>query len=106
MQKTRKKNTLGPKRRQMRRLGPFSFLGLPPALAAVSFVLASVGLRWPSLDFVGRGCCGASLAAVDPCWPALAAVGLHSPSLAAVGRRCGPLWASSGPKVGIWVCSG
>ena len=38
-------------------------------LAAVSFVLAAVGL----------------------CWPLLVAVGLHWPSLAAVGRRCRPL---------------
>ena len=38
-------------------------------LAAVSFVLAAVGLHWPSL----------------------VAVGLHWPSLAAVGRHCRPL---------------
>ena len=73
----------------------------------MSFVLAAVGLRWPSLDFVG--CCGASLAAVDLRWPALAAVGLRLPSLAAVGvvraKGCGECGAAADVVMVTWWLS-
>ena len=111
MQKNTKKNILGPKQRQMHRLGPFRLHG--PALAAVSFVLAAVGLRWPSLHFVG--CHGRSLAAVDGHWLlwmvvgccewSLAAVDLSSPALAAVDLRW-LLWAVVVAFVGVVQAKG
>ena len=71
-------------------LGPFSSLwaciGLHGLLWA--FILTAVGLRWPSLDFVG--CCGPSLAAVDVRFPVLAVLGL-----------CWLLWAIIVAFVGI-----
>ena len=82
-----------------------------PALACVGLrfgccgpTLAVLGLRW--LLWAVVGCCGPSLVAVDLRSPALAAVGLRWPSLALVGC-CGPSlwpsWASSGPRVGMWM---
>jgi len=72
MQKTRKKNTLGPNDADAS-FGPFFvFVGLRWLL------LAAVSLRWPALGAVGRR------------WPALAVVGC-----------CGPSRASSGPKMGV-----
>src|ERR1700678_2314982 len=70
----KKKAYLWPKRRDWRRLGPFSLCG--PSLALV-------------------GCCGPSWACVGLRWPSLASVGLPGPALAFVGR-CWLLWAFLG----------
>src|ERR1700678_1619026 len=70
----KKKAYLWPKRRDWRRLGPFSLCG--PSLAVV-------------------GCCGPSWACVGLRWPSLASVGLPGPALAFVGR-CWLLWAFLG----------
>src|SRR6202522_2493312 len=70
----KKKAYLWPKRRDWRRLGPFSLCG--PSLAVV-------------------GCCGPWWALVGLRWPSLASVGLPGPALAFVGR-CWLLWAFLG----------
>jgi hypothetical protein len=116
MQKNTKKNTLGPKRHIWRHLGPFSSSWACVGRCGPSFwllwacvgrpctLLAAMDGRW--LLWTVVGCCGWSLAAVDLSSPALAAVDLRWPSLAFVGC-CGPslwpLWASSRPKVGMWM---
>src|SRR5271168_1174458 len=72
-EKIEKKKNLGPKRRQTRRLGPFSSSW------------AFVGRHW-----LLNGYCGPSLTCVGRRWPSLALwafVGLRWPSLAAVGLR-------------------
>src|SRR6202522_1725356 len=90
-EKIEKKTHLGPKRRQTRRLGPFSslwaFVGLCwPSLATQWLLWVFVGLHWPSLAVVG--CCGHLWACVGCCGLLWACVGLRWLSLAAMGLRC------------------
>src|ERR1700678_1956542 len=89
-----KKTHLGPKRRQTRRLGPFSsswacvgLLGCcGPLWAFVGLIRANEGCgRWACVGL--RGCCGPSLTCVGLRWPSLAAVGLRGPALACIGLR-------------------
>src|SRR5271168_849044 len=74
-EKIEKKTHLGPKRRQTRRLGPFS-----SSWAFVGLCWLSLATQWLLWAFVGL------------CWPALAAVGFRGPALAFGGRRW-LLWA-------------
>src|SRR5271168_445931 len=93
----KKKKHLGPKRCQMRRLGPFCLRG--PVLAFVGrhwLLWAFVDLRWLLWAFV------------DLRWPSLAVVGCRGPVLACVGC-CGLLWACVGlwwPLVAVVGCYG
>ena len=103
-EKIEKKTDLGPKRRQTRRLGPFSsswaFVGRHWLLNGYCGPsLTCIGRRWPSL---------ALWAFMGLRWPSLAAVGLRGPALALVGC-CGPSLTYVGrrwPSLALWAFVG